>query len=246
MSALNKKSLLQGQQFKIMKTMFEKTIKNIGKNNYVGIKEGLDHEETTMQQLEREFRNTLDMYERAQRNNLTAAMNISIDKRKFFGKVIKTSDTNKLYYITTRGVYRELLAPQTEPWNSDTEDSLKAVASSHECPFPYDSQYEIESEQLTNFLQGMPLNFKALDNDIGGDGYYWQKCPPAEGSGFSGHSWNNGGVFIIKDNAPGSQLAWLDHYGKKYNFKSGINRDDVHISFQKLVKKHILYHKLNF
>ena len=33
MSTLNKNSLMQGKQFKIMKTMFEKTIKNIGKAN---------------------------------------------------------------------------------------------------------------------------------------------------------------------------------------------------------------------
>ena len=79
------------------------------------------------------------------------------------------------------------------------------------------------------------LNYKKLDSDIGGagDGYYWQKCPPLEGSGFGGHPWNNGGVFIIKDRTPGTQLAWLDHYGKKYNFKTGI-KEDVHISFPKI------------
>ena len=163
-------------------------------------------------------------------------MGIDIDKRKFFGKVVKTKDTNKLYYITTKGVYRELLGPLEEPWNVDDSDrGLKAIASSHECPYP-SSDYFIESSQLSNFLQGMPLNYKKLDSDIGGagDGYYWQKCPPLEGSGFGGHPWNNGGVFIIKDGTPGTQLAWLDHYGKKYNFKTGIKREDVHISFPKI------------
>ena len=67
MTTLNKQSLMQGEQFKIMKTMFEKTIKNIGKSNYVGLKEGMEGEETNIQQLEREFRDTLLNIEKAQR-----------------------------------------------------------------------------------------------------------------------------------------------------------------------------------
>tara|TARA_B100001093_G_C26859815_1_gene1029417 strand:+ start:9546 stop:10721 length:1176 start_codon:yes stop_codon:yes gene_type:complete len=251
MTTLNKNSLMQGKQFKIMKTMFEKTIKNIGKSNYVGMKEGMEGEETTMQQLEREFRSTLVMYEKAQRDNLQSTMGVSIDKRKFYGKVVKTSDTNKLYYITTKGIYRELKGPMREPWNIDDDDDnesgLKAIATSHECPYPFDD-YIIESSELTNFQQGMPLNYKRLNSDIGGsgDGYYWQKCPPLEGGGFGGHPWNNGGVFIIKDGSPGSQLAWLDHYGKKYNFKSGIKREDVHISFPKMGEKTYLIPSTEF
>lgn len=227
----NKASLKQGEQFKIMQTMFDKAVKNIGKSNYIGI-EGLgdNDDKTRMETLIDDFRKTLNSYKSAYRIHLRSAKEDKSNIKQYYGNTIKVKGADEIFYITTKGVKRKLEAPPTGDWSKSGQDGWNANTDSHECPRITENN-QVESETLNKFeVNGQPLRVRRNTNPQNPeDTHYFQKCPPPTGSA----AWANGGVFITKDGTAGGPLAWYDHKGKKHKFKDGVTRELAHNSCPK-------------
>ena len=211
-----KTSLNQGKQFRTMKKMFNKAIKNIGKSNYVGI-EGIDDVETKMEVLTKSFRQTLGEYEEAFRIHLSGAANDERSIIKHYGKTLKSD--GKIYWITNKGIKRELKGPISDQ-NFTSDDAL---TDAHFCPRKEDDVNKI----IDLFETGEPLKYVKTDEIYfaeTGKKYIWQKCD---------NVWENGGYFIKESGQDNGQLAWYDYKGKKHLFKSGLSKDNVHNSCPK-------------
>ena len=217
----NKTSLNQGKQFRTMQKMFNKVIKNIGRSNYIGM-EGLDHdEESKMDTLTKSFRNTLVDYEEAFRLHLSGALVDENNIFQYYGKTIKAG--NKLYWITNKGVKRELMAPEEDTYSIHTPEGRKKIAVAHGCKLP--DTTEINSTILNLFELGQPLKFKqntSLENGATGERYIWQKC---------NSQWEIGGHFIKR--AGSEELGWYDWKGKKHLFQTGLLKENIHNSCPK-------------
>lgn len=216
----NKTSLNQGKQFRTMQKMFNKVIKNIGKSNYIGM-EGLDHdEESKMDTLTKSFRNTLVEYEEAFRLHLSGALVDENNIFQYYGKTITSG--NKLYWITNKGVKRELMAPEEDTYSIHTPEGRNKIARAHVCKLP---DTDIEPNILNLFKDGQPLKFRqttALENGGGVGRYIWQKC---------NSQWEIGGQFIKR--AGSEELGWYDWTGKKHLFKTGLLKENIHNSCPK-------------
>ena len=217
----NKTSLNQGKQFRTMQKMFNKVIKNIGKSNYIGM-EGLDHdEESKMDTLTKSFRNTLVEYEEAFRLHLSGALVDENNIFQYYGKTIKSGD--KLYWITNKGVKRELMVPEDDTYSIHTPEGRNKIAVAHGCKLP--DTTDIDSTTLNLFELGQPLKFKqntSLENAATGERYIWQKC---------NSQWEIGGHFIKREGS--EELGWYDWKGKKHLFKTGLLKENIHNSCPK-------------
>jgi hypothetical protein len=230
----NKGSLRQGEQFKTMQKMFNKAVKNIGKNNYIGIEgaNGNDNDKTKMETLVDEFRRTLNNYKTAYGNHLNSSMSNN-DVTKYYGNTIKAKDSDVIFYITTKGVMRKIgtgsgSAPGGN-WGLTGQRGWDAKTSAHECPMITENNI-VESSIIDNWeVEGEDLKYKERSEPLGEKTHYFQKCPPPVG----GAPWANGGVFITKDGTAGGPLAWYDHKGKKHDFKDNVTRSDAHNSCPK-------------
>jgi hypothetical protein len=229
----NKTSLKQGEQFKIMQQMFNKVVKNIGKNNYVGM-EGAENmnanskDTTKMENLIDEFRKTLQEYREAYSIHLIGATNDPKNLLQYYNNTIKGSG-DEIFYITSRGIKRKLEVPPEGDWATTGQVGWKAVCQSHNCPL-ITPKNTVDDNILSKFEEGQPLKYKRRDNpDSAGNTHYFQKCPPPAGPA----AWTEGGVFIETDGTAGGPLAWIDHKGKKYHFKDGLNKEEAHNSCPK-------------
>lgn len=229
----NKASLKQGEQFKIMQTMFDKAVKNIGKSNYIGIEGATssgNDDKTKMETLIDDFRTTLDSYKIAYKKHLTSSMSDKNNIKKYYGNTIKAKGYNEIFYITTKGVKRKLEAPPTGDWSKSGQVGWDAYTDAHVCPRITEAN-QVDLEIINTWeVNGQPLRYHKNKNPQNSDDtHYFQKCPPPVGSAV----WANGGVFITKEGTAGGPLAWYDHKGKKHDFKDGVTRDLAHNSCPK-------------
>ena len=210
----NKTSLRQGEQFKIMKTMFNNNIKNIGKSGYIGLIEGIngdDKNRQTFDELKIEFETTLGNYEDAYKNHILKLTNPSnINIQAHLNKVIKYG--NAVYYITPKGIIKHLEPPDT----GDDDMELTLLASKHGY-FSSEDIVEISAEEYNIFLKTIGRPLKAILKD--GE-YFYQKITDV---------WNKQGSFIVK----GNQKAWVDDKGWRYKFKAGLREEDLNDSWPK-------------
>jgi len=220
----NKNSLRQGEQFKIMKKMFNKVVKNIGKSNYIGI-EAADGD-TEMGLLIDEFNKTLEAYKIAYKKHLND-IGKDNDLSRYYNKTVMVNGDTELYYITDKGVKRRLAKPSLGKW-ANGENRFNKITDSHKCPSV--GENKISRETLELFVKGgKDLKYFHNSNNILEDGYDWQKCDYGNGS----YKLVNGGVFIDKDPV-GGFLAWYDEKGVKHNFELNTQKKDVNNSFPKM------------
>lgn len=221
----NKKSLRQGEQFNIMKKMFNQNIKHIGKNTYTGIVEGLDDDKTSMEQLKEEFEKTLLDYEEVYKLHLTEKMS-NDDKYKFIGKTVEWD--GDLYYITKKGIMRQLWVPPRLDKDWPIDSGKREMA--HNCPRVM--KPALRQEEKNMFKIGQPLKAILDQNSTDGTGYTWQKCTDP---------WHFNGAMFIKRRGANNDLAWIDDEGKKYNFKSNIDYNETHDTCPKQKAPEVVY-----
>lgn len=211
----NKKSLRQGEQFQIMRTMFNKNIKNIGKNGYIGIVEGLDGETSVMESLRDEFSKTLNNYESAYEKHVSVMMSDNLSVQEFLGKCVKHK--SQVYYITPKGIIRLLEKIDNE--TSDIQTCLKhGISITKELEVLSDEQYTV----LFASKIGRPLR-AALDKQSKEE--YWANVQNA---------WNKGASYIQKSNdSTSSKIAWMDDRGYRYDFEGGLKISDLNDTWPK-------------
>ena len=210
----NKKSLKQGEQFKIMKTMFNKNVKNIGRNKYVGLIEGIGGTNNKFDSLKTEFTKTLQNYEGAYRKHLENRLRNNVSISDYLNKTVRYD--SELYYITEKGVIKHLENPYMDSYSSKENDIIRG----HGCGSL--SQVKTISPEIYNlFIFGEPI--RAKQSEAGFGDIYWQKCQD---------DYIKKGSFIRKGGA-GGKKAWIDDKGLKYDFASGVTISSLDNSFPK-------------
>jgi len=213
----NKTALKQGEQFKIMKTMFNRNVKNIGRNGYIGLTEGADgSSDNNFDNLKMEFNKTLNNYEEIYNKHLENRLRNNLDITDYLKKTVRYD--GELYYITEKGVIKHLENPYMESYASKESD----IINGHGCGSI--SQVQTISSEIYNLFTVAPngaLKAKQAQNGFGD--IYWQKCQD---------KYIQKGSFIRKGGA-GGKKAWIDDKGLKYDFAPGVLISGLHNSFPK-------------
>jgi hypothetical protein len=191
----SKNSLRQGEQFNIMRKMYRENIKHIGKNKYVGIREGVTTKD--MSQYEDEFEITLKEYEVEYQKQLKAGGG---DAAGYYGKTITYG--GDVYYVTKRGVLRKLMG-------SGVGKTPEQKIDDHLCPSQEETD-ELLSDDFNKLKIGEPL--KCDDDTTNPE---CQKCRDPH---------NNKAMFIRSTN-PAGDLYWINDFGKKQKFDRGVMED---------------------
>lgn len=199
----NKNSLKQGEQFQVMKTMYNRHIKNIGKNKYVGLLEGAGGTSNSMKNLQDEFTRTLGGYEKSYQEYLAQKINSKENVSEYLEKCIKFD--SRLFYVTKKGVLKQLERP-TKPGTSE-QVSDDDILAGFNCPIGEPVTVDSGKFEILQKNRGRTLRAKYSQAT---SELIFQKITD---------SWNRRAQYI---NLAGNTIAWIDDYGWIYKFADGL------------------------
>jgi len=179
--------------------------KNKYNNKNVKLIEGNDNMANDKRQeinrLVQEYRGLVDKYEMNYEQFVYEKMNTESNISELFGKVVQypKEDTGKLYFVTQRGVRREI--PRTGNVDSLVSTFVQTEKyKSHECGAPQ----IINGTQFRALKEGLPLK-NSYDSKTG---HTSQKC---------NDPWVIDGSKLLK-NRVSSNIGWVDDLGNLYEF----------------------------
>ena len=148
-----------------------------------------------------EFNGLVEEYEMKYKDLINEKLYVDADINSLLGKTVSYND--KIYYVTSTGIAREIKNNNNLPLNQFyNTDSWRA----YECSPP---EKNITRTQFNALKKGQPLKQK-FDSALGTglNAYISQKCHD---------SWVTGGSFQIKNSIDHS-VAWIDDLGNRYKF----------------------------
>lgn len=185
--------------------------KNKYNNKNVKLIEGNDNmandKSQEINRLVQEYRGLVDKYEMNYEQFVYEKMNTESNISELFGKVVQypKEDTGKLYFVTQRGVRREI--PRTGNVDNLVSEFVQTEKyKSHECGVPQ----IINGTQFRALKEGLPLKTSYNSNS----GHTSQKC---------NDPWVIDGSKLLKDRVS-HNIGWIDDLGNLYEFTDPNNK----------------------